>query len=320
MSVQDLHVVVGGTGRAGAAVVRSLVERGRRVRIVNRSGSGPSGVEVVAADVLDGASTRRALTGATVIYNCANPVSYSAQAWAEEFPRLYGNVTAAAAQLGARLVVADNVYMYGPHDGPLTEDLPHRPSTAKGKVRAQIAVDLMAAHDRGDVRVAVGRSTDFYGPACEFVNDTFVRPALAGAEVHALVRDDAPHSLAYIDDVGEGLVVLGEHDEAFGQVWHLPSAPAPTQAELISRIFAAAGTRERSGVVPMEVLRKVAEQDEILREQLDNAYQFDAPFVVDSTKIERAFGVAATPLDEGIAATVDWVRMHSGAAAQAADR
>jgi hypothetical protein len=39
--------------------------------------------------------------------------------------------------------------------------------------------------------------------------------------------------------------------------------------------------------------------------------EFEKPFVVDSGKFERAFGVVATPIEDAIRATVAWYRAHS---------
>lgn len=189
MGSSPLQIVFGGTGRAGRAVVEALLARNAHVRIVNRSGHADvSGeIEVVAADLFDRESTLAAATGAEVVYNCSNPVRYSTEAWASDFPRLWDNVTAAAVHTGARLIVADNIYMYGPTKGPITEATPYRPTSAKGRIRAQMAERLLAAHARGEVQVAIGRAGDFYGPHCEFVSDTYFRPALAGQTTYALV-------------------------------------------------------------------------------------------------------------------------------------
>ena len=60
----ELHVVFG-TGPVGMSVMDELVQRGRRVRMVNRSGraSVPEGVEVVGGDATDEAFTREASEG-----------------------------------------------------------------------------------------------------------------------------------------------------------------------------------------------------------------------------------------------------------------
>src|SRR5919108_3596682 len=93
-----------------------LVAKGRRVRIVSRSGriAEPSGVEVAAADATDPSATRACCAGASVVYNCTN-APYSA--WPEQFPPLQAGVLAGAGAAGGRLGVIENMYIYGPTDG-----------------------------------------------------------------------------------------------------------------------------------------------------------------------------------------------------------
>lgn len=42
----------------------------------------------------------------------------------------------------------------------------------------------------------------------------------------------------------------------------------------------------------------------VLRENMEMMYQFDHDYRFDSSKIERAYGLAATPYRDGIAATL----------------
>jgi nucleoside-diphosphate-sugar epimerase len=315
MTASPLHVVFGGTGRAGRAVVQALLAQSQRVRIVNRSGQADISpeVEVVRADLFDATSTLAAARGADVIYNCSNPIQYSTAAWDRDFPILWDTITAAAATTGARLVVADNIYMYGPSDAPLTESTPCRPSSGKGQTRAAMAERLIAAHARGEVQATIGRAGDFYGPHCEFVLDTYFAPALAGEVVRAFLALDQPHTVTFIEDIGRGLVTLGASEAALGKVWHLPNAPAPTQREFIEAIFAELGRKPQIEVLPLHVLEAVGVQNEVIRENLENAYMFERPLVIDSSAFEHAFGVRATPLQEGIQHTLAWMRAHQAA-------
>jgi uncharacterized protein YbjT (DUF2867 family) len=63
---QTTQVVIGASGGIGSAVTRLLAEQGIEVRAVNRSGQMdvPDGVEIMAADATDPASTRSACEGA----------------------------------------------------------------------------------------------------------------------------------------------------------------------------------------------------------------------------------------------------------------
>ncbi len=119
----ELHVVVGGSGATGRVIVRELAAKGKRVRAVNRSGRAPvpEGVEAIAADATDPASMREVCRGAAVVYHCAMPPF---RRWVELFPPMMEAVIEGAASADAKLVFADDTWMYGKVEGPMTEDLP----------------------------------------------------------------------------------------------------------------------------------------------------------------------------------------------------
>ena len=122
----ELHVVVGASGATGRVIVRELVGRGKRVRAVNRSGRAPvpEGGEALAADATDPPSMREACRGAAVVYHCATPPF---RRWVELFPPMMEAVIEGAASANAKLVFADDTWMYGKVAGPMTEDLPYGP-------------------------------------------------------------------------------------------------------------------------------------------------------------------------------------------------
>jgi nucleoside-diphosphate-sugar epimerase len=221
---EELHVIFG-TGAMGMAVMDALMQSGRRVRMVNRSGraSVPEGVEVVGGDAADPTFTREVSAGASVVYFALNPPY---DKWPELFPPLQAGVLEGAASTGAKLVAVENLYMYGPPGGhPLTEDLPLAPNTRKGTVRARMSNELMEAHTSGRVRVAIGRASDFFGPrviASAAGEQVFGR-AVEGNSAQVAGDPDQPHTYTYAPDIGRGLVILREREEALGQAWHLPS-------------------------------------------------------------------------------------------------
>ena len=116
------------------------------VTAVNRNG-GPAidGVEVVEGEASDVDVTRRVTVGADAVYFCLNASAYDR--WAAEFPPLQQGVLAGAEAAGARLVVLDTLYAYGPTNGrDLVETLPAWPSSRKATTRARMTDDLLAAH------------------------------------------------------------------------------------------------------------------------------------------------------------------------------
>jgi nucleoside-diphosphate-sugar epimerase len=301
------HVVLGATGGAGRAVVQELVDRGRPVRAVSRGGGPfPDGVEVVTADCTDAGEARDACAGAAVVYHCLN-VPYAQ--WAETLPVFTENTIAAAAHADAPLVVTDNLYMYGPTDGPMTEETPRRPAGPKGRLRAEMEERLLGAHEAGRVRVALGRASDFYGPHANAATRELVfEAALDGQTAAWLGALDAPHTLTYLPDFARGLVTLGTHEEALGEVWHLPSNEPITGRDFIERVYAAAGQEPSMRAYGYWMLSLAGLFDAQVWEAREVLYQFRDPFVMDTSKFEAAFGRDVTPYETAIRETLDWHR------------
>jgi nucleoside-diphosphate-sugar epimerase len=303
------HHVIFGTGAIGLATLDALRRRGEKVRLVNRSGSAPvpDGVEVVGGDAADPQFTTAVTRGARVVYQALNP-PYAH--WLQEFPALQAGVLAAAEANGARLVSMENVYMYGrPAGQPLTETRPYAAHTRKGQLRARMARDLLAAHQAGRVQVAIGRASDYFGPrggAQSNLGDRLFPAAIAGSAATVLGNPDQPHTYTYIPDIGEGLAVLGEHPDAPGQVWHLPNDPdTRTTRQLVDTVYQQANQpRSRLHQANPLLLRLGALTNRTLRELLEMRYQFDEPFIVDSSKIATNLGVHATPIDQALADTL----------------
>jgi nucleoside-diphosphate-sugar epimerase len=310
----QLHVVIGATGGAGGALVRELAGGGRRVRAVSRKPTAdpPEGVEQVAADAADPVQTRTACAGATVVYHCVQPPY---QRWAAEFPTLTQSIADAAAAAGARLLYADNLYAYGPVHGPITEDLPAQATTNKGRIRALMAERLLAAHRSGTLQVAIGRSSDYYGPggANSVVGDILFGAAVEGRRARWMGRMDVPHSLNYLPDVARALIILGARPEALGEIWHLPAAEPVTGRGFVELIAAALGRPVKVTATSRLALRLAGLFDPRARETTEMLYQWEHPFVLDTSKFQRAFGpFEPTPHPQAVATTVAWFRERAG--------
>jgi len=308
MNEGSLHVVLG-TGPLGLAVARHLAARGDRVRAANRGGRAdlPDSVEVVSANVAEAADAKRACDGAAVVYHCANP-PYAK--WGDLHPPLMDAIIEGAAGAGARLVFGDNLYAYGPVDGPLMEDLPSLARGPNGRTRARIAETLMRAHETGRIQATIGRGSDFFGPHAHLstVGDRVFARAIAGKPAQLLGNPDVPHTVTYIEDFARALVTLGERDEALGQVWHVPSPETVTMRRFVQMVFESAGQPPRLRAAPRWGIAMAALLNPTLRAVKEQLYQSERPWVVDSSKFERAFGWTAMPLQDAVAATVAWFR------------
>jgi nucleoside-diphosphate-sugar epimerase len=244
-----------------------------------------------------------------VVFQCTSPAYHQ---WPAQFPALQASVVDAAASAGALLVVAENLYGYGPGDGLLTEDRPLTAATRKGAVRARLWQDLAAAHQAGRLRVVAGRASDFYGPgvgAGSVVGDRFFGALLRGKPAEVLGDPDRLHTYTYIADFGEALVALSETEATWGRAWHVPSAPAVTTrsfaaqaADLAGVAVPDAGPRLRR--LPAWQLRLVGLGVPAVREMPEMMYQFEQDWVVDYSAYAAAVGGRATPMRTALAATV----------------
>jgi nucleoside-diphosphate-sugar epimerase len=302
--------VIFGTGPLGLAVARRLAASGAQVRLVNRSGraaDAPKGAAVVACDATDLASSRRACEGSSVVFHCATG-AYGR--WAEFLPPLMNGIIEGAAAAKARLVYGDNLYAYGPVDGPLREDLPYRPNGPNTRARAEVATTLMDAHAAGKVRATIGRASDFYGPHVlqSKAGDIIFARALAGKPAQVVGDPDELHTYTYIDDFAAGLVTLAQREEALGQVWHLPSAETVTTRRFVEMVFAQAGQAARMRPAPKIAISLMALFMPPMKAVMETMYQSESSWVVDDGKFVRAFGDLATPHDKAIEVTLAWFR------------
>lgn len=305
----QLQVVLGATGGVGQALVQALAAQGAQVRAVNRSGraSVPASVEVMAADLTSRESTRAACQGASVVYHCAG-VPYNQ--WATSLPVMLDNVIAAVSATEATLVYSDNTYMYAPTPEPLTEDSRQAPVTRKGKLRKHLADTILAAHAQGQIRATIGRAPDFYGPGVRIsaVGEQFFNAVVEGRRVPWLGKLDVPHALVFVEDFARGLIALGTHEQALGQVWHIPTAQALTGRQYIALASEAAGVQARALAVSGLLLRVLGLTNAVLRESVEMLYEFNEPYLIDGSKYTRAFGGIPTSHQEAMRRTVAWYR------------
>ena len=307
------HVVLG-TGAIGRAIMEELIKRGELVRMVNRSGKMdeiPAGVEVVASDLYDQVKVWEVTRGAKVVYQSAQPHYYK---WPEKFHPLQKSIIDGLTGSDAKLVIVENLYMYGEtNDKPMTEDTPYNAHTRKGRVRGEISTAAFDAYKEGRLRVTSARGGNFFGPwgTDSTMGARVFYPLLRGKPAQLIGRTDIPHTHTYVTDFGKALVILGEREEADGQAWHVPNdQPKMTQGELI-RMFA-----EEAGVEP-----KISSMGKLMmtigglfipeaKETVEMMYEFDRPFIVDSSKFEKTFSMKATPMKEAIRETVAWYKSH----------
>ena len=314
MSEDQLHVVFG-AGQVGRALSARLAAMGLAVRVVSRTQTAElaDGVDWGAADATDPEAATDASKGASVVYQCLN-APYTD--WPQRFPPLQRGVLAAAERNGALLVSLENLYAYGPTAGKaMTEELPLAATTVKGATRAAMTRELLEAADAGRVRIAIGRASDFFGAGAteSSLGERVFGNAVAGKRADFIGNPDLPHTYSYIPDIAAGLATLGTDERAVGGVWHLPGPETVTTRQLLELVAGDVGHPVGVRSLPKLAVRALGLFNPTIRELVELSYEFEQPFVLDTTKYESTFGTEATPLTTAIAATVTWYRSRTAA-------
>jgi nucleoside-diphosphate-sugar epimerase len=302
--------VVFGTGQVGRALTAHLAGLGLPVRVVSRHRAPelPASVEWRGADATDPEAAIDASHGASVIYQCLN-APYAK--WSELFPPLQRGVLAAAERNDALLVTLENLYAYGPtHGAPMTEGLPLEATTRKGRTRAAMTRELLTARDAGRIHIAIGRASDFFGAGVteSTLGERVFANAVAERRADFIGNPDLPHTYSYVPDIAAGLATLGTDARAIDGVWHLPAPETITTRQILDLVAHEVGHPVGIRSVSKLALRALGLVNPTMRALVEMTYEFEEPFVLDTTKYQTTFGSAGTPLPIAVAATVDGYR------------
>ncbi len=312
-------ITVFGYGPTGRDVVRRLLSRGDAVRVAQRSRPDhlPDGASFVSCDVLKRDEVVAALDGAAQAV-VTTGFAYDGRLWLKAWPQTVANLLDAAEAHGVRVVQVDNLYMYGPQDGPIHEGLSLTSYGRKPRARAKATRMWMEAAAAGRVEWAALRAPDFYGPGvdrCHIGETGFGRMA-QGKAAMSIMPPDVKHSYAYVPDIGRAVVtLLDAPDEDFNQAWHVPCAPAMTPREMLGVGAEAMGRKLKISAMPGWLLGLLAVVSPMLRELHEMRFTWSDDYIVDDRKWRSRFWDDPTPLERGLReAALSFV---DGAAAEA---
>ncbi len=305
------HTILGAGGFAGTTLALELLKQKHTVRLVSRSKRSLPGAESIAADLASASDCLAAVQGSDVAYLCAG-LQYKLDVWKEQWPRIMSNAIEACKSANAKLVFLDNVYMYGKVDGRMTEETPYNPCSRKGEVRAKIATMLEDEMKRGELKALIARAADVYGPYALQTSVAWVLvfdKLLKGKKAQWMGDALQPHSFTYTLDCGRGLSLLGQSEEAYGQVWHLPTCnPAPDGKTFIELAGKDLGASASYSVFKSWMVRMVGWFNPMVSELYEMLYQSVVPYYFDSTKFEKYFNYSPTPYPEGIRETLEFLK------------
>ncbi|WP_264670347.1 NAD-dependent epimerase/dehydratase family protein [Arthrobacter sp. VKM Ac-2550] len=304
--MSDLHIVTG-AGPVGSTVAEQLAGQGHPVRLLTRSGSGPEHplVERRKVDVSQPAGFEAALEGAVAVFHCIHPSAYSAKAWAHELPAAEQTVLDAAGRAGAVVVFPESLYAHDRPQDVMTERSSREAASGKRGIRAQ----LLRARAASATPTVSMVASDYFGPRAlnAHAGERMVPAVLAGRTIRVMGNPDTPHSFTYVPDLAAAMITAAHNPAAWNSVLHAPTGPAVTQRTMAAAFARAAGAEPpKVGSIPGWVVRAAGLLSADARELAEMLYQFEEPFVMDSSYTQALLGLAPTPVAAAAEETVHW--------------
>lgn len=298
--------VFGATGGIGRHLVPELVGRGVEVRVVSRSRENlerdfaGSGAEIVAADIGEREAADRAAEGCDVVVHA---VGLPAEAFERHLP-LARSTVEAADRAGARSFLVTSYWSYGPgDDGAMSEDRARTGDSRMSEVREE--QERIFLEEGG----AVARLPDFFGPDPGFslLNDG-LESLVEGDTVSWPGDPDAPRDFVYYPDAGRLLADLVLDERSYGEPWNVPGSGPESPRSLLESAGGIVGRELRLRRIRRWMAYLVAPFDSEVRAFLDIMPLYEAPVVLDCSKLERLLGeVERTDYGEALSATLDWM-------------
>ena len=175
--------------------------------------------------------------------------------------------------------------------------------------------ELLEASASGRARISIGRASDFFGPGVveSTLGERVFANALSGKRADFIGNPDLPHTYSYVPDIASGLATLGADERAIGQVWHLPGPETGTTRQVIELISNEVGHHVDIRTVPKLMVRVMGLVNPLMRGLAEMSYEFDEPFVLDTSKYQSTFSATSTPLETALTDTLSWYRTRPSA-------
>lgn len=307
-----LALVTGGAGFIGSHLVKSLRERGDEVRVLDNLSSGRSSrlsgldVELIEADVRDGAAVGAAVEGVNWVFHLAALVSVD-ESMADP-PRCYDvnlqgsvNIMEAARRAGIeRVVLSSSCAVYGDTTQPAREADARKPFSpyASSKASMEDAARLYA-QTFGLPAICL-RYFNVYGPRQSLTSDysavipKFIQAAQSGEPIPIDGDGLQTRDFVYVEDVVRANLLAAETEQEPGSVFNIGSGVSTSVLDLAE-----------------ELQRIIGSESELMhRPPREGDIRFSAS---DLESAQRSLGYRPlADLHTGLVATVEWFRSGDG--------
>lgn len=301
-----MQTILGAGGAIGIPLAKSLTSYTSDTRLVGRN---PKKVnpddQCWPADITNPTELDKAVEGSDVVYLVAG-LPYKARVWLKYWPPLMQNLIESCQKHNAKLVFFDNMYMYDPRRlSCMTEDTTINPCSKKGLARAEVASMLTKAMDNIEITALIARAPDFLGLHNSILNEIVLKKLLKGQKANWFISDKHLHQFIWDEDAARATAQLGNTEDAYQQIWHLPTDQTPrTGKDWIKLVASQLGKTPRYSVLPKAMVSLAGIFSPTIREIKEMTYQFESDYVFKSDKFEQKFKWKATPSEQAIAKVI----------------
>lgn len=304
-----MQTILGSGGAIGTPLAKELKKYTNEIRLVSRNPKKVNSTdELYPMDVFDLSQLDKAIEGSEVVYVVIG-FEYKLNVWQNIWPKFLQEVINACKKYNAKLVFFDNVYMYDQSEIPfMTESAKINAPSKKGLVRQQLHEMIMNEVSKGTLTALIARSADFYGPDNKssalslMVVDNFLK----GKKAQAFGDVNRIHTYTYTPDAAMATALLGNTEDAYNQVWHVPTTSEKfTTKQWINLIADEMKVAPKIQMVPMWMIKLLGLFMPIMKEFPEMMYQYEQDYIFDSSKFEKRFGISAISPKDGIKALVE---------------
>jgi UDP-glucose 4-epimerase len=301
-------LVTGGAGFIGSHLVRSLLDRGDRVRVLDNLSTGSKanlaglGVDFIEGDIRDSAVVQESIEGVDFIFHLAAFISV---AGSMEDPlscydaNLNGslNVLLQASKAGVqRVVLASSAAIYGESESPVAENHPLNPQSpyAASKLAMEQAAKMLS--QSFNLETVCLRFFNAYGPRQSpdspyaAAIPKFIQAMLAGEPATIHGDGQQTRDFVYVGDIVNAMLLAADGDSIDGRVFNIAGGNSVSINELVE-------TLQRFFTETPDPVFGPPRQGDLLFSE------------ADISLAERALGYRPRiDLQEGLRITVEWFR------------
>ena len=307
-----MQTILGSGGAIGIPLAKELKKYTDQIRLVSRNPIKVNDTDQLhPADLNDLTQIDKAIAGSEVVYVVVG-FEYKLSVWQNQWPSFMRAVISACKAHNTKLVFFDNVYMYDKSAIPhMTESSAINAPGKKGEVRQQLHKLIMDEVNKNTLTALIARSADFYGPDNKnsALNMMVVDNFMKGKKAQAFGNINKIHMYTFTPDAAKATALLGNTNDAFNQVWHVPTTTERlTNLQWITLIANELKVAAKIQIIPVWMMKILGLFIPVMKEFPEMNYQYEQDYIFDSTKFEQRFGITATAPKDGIKMLIEHLK------------